>query len=105
MIEICTIGGYEEVGKNMTAVKIGEDVVIFDCGTYLPVLIEHKEGLETGGKYSPQHLRKIGALPNDLVLDKLGWTKKVCAIVIGHAHLDHIGAVPILRKDIRKQKF
>ncbi|MBS3085798.1 MBL fold metallo-hydrolase [Candidatus Pacearchaeota archaeon] len=96
MIEICTIGGYEEVGKNMTAVKIGEDVVIFDCGTYLPVLIEHKEGLETGGKYSPQHLRKIGALPNDLVLDKLGWTKKVCAIVIGHAHLDHIGAVPYI---------
>ena len=25
-MEVCTIGGFEEVGKNMTAVKVGEDV-------------------------------------------------------------------------------
>ena len=35
-MEICTIGGYEEVGKNMTAVKVGDDVIIFDAGIYLP---------------------------------------------------------------------
>ena len=29
-VEVIAIGGYQEVGKNMTAVKIGEDVIIFD---------------------------------------------------------------------------
>ena len=29
-VEIIAIGGYQEVGKNMTAVRIGDDVVIFD---------------------------------------------------------------------------
>ncbi len=31
-VEVIAIGRYEEVGKNMTAVKIGEDVIIFDMG-------------------------------------------------------------------------
>jgi len=42
-MEICTIGGYEEVGKMMTAVKVGEDVIIFDAGVYLPPLVELQE--------------------------------------------------------------
>jgi ribonuclease J len=41
-------------------------------------------------------LRNAKAIPNDLVLDKLGWTDKVRAIVIGHAHLDHVGGLPYL---------
>ena len=41
-------------------------------------------------------LRKLKVIPDDLVLDKLGWTDKVRAIVIGHAHLDHIGGIPYL---------
>jgi len=32
-IEIATIGGYEEVGRQMTAVRAGDDVVIFDMGS------------------------------------------------------------------------
>jgi len=32
-IEIATLGGYEEVGRQMTAaVRAGEDIVIFDMG-------------------------------------------------------------------------
>ncbi len=42
-MEIYTIGGFEEVGKNMTAVKVGDDVLIFDAGIYLPPLIELQE--------------------------------------------------------------
>ncbi|RLG11746.1 ribonuclease J [Candidatus Pacearchaeota archaeon] len=94
-MEICTVGGYEEVGKNMTAIKIGEDVIILDMGVYLPPIVELEEG-ERKERLSIEKLRRIGALPNDKVLDKLGWKDKVRAIIIGHAHLDHIGAVPYL---------
>ncbi|SRR3989339_147468 len=95
-MEICTVGGFEEVGKNMTAVKVGEDVFIFDAGVYLPPLIELQEQETQQQAYSEKKLRSVGALPDDLVLDKLGWTDKVRAIVIGHAHLDHVGGVPYL---------
>jgi len=94
-MEVCTIGGYEEVGKNMTAVKVGDEVVIFDAGFHLPSVIELQEN-EVVQQYSEKKLRNVGAIPNDLVLDKLGWTDKVKAIVIGHAHLDHIGAIPYI---------
>jgi len=97
-MEICTIGGFEEVGKNMTAMKVGEDVFIFDAGLFLPPVIEMQETEpQTPGQgYSEQKLRKIGAIADDLVLDKIGWKDKVRAIIIGHAHLDHIGGLPYI---------
>ncbi len=94
-MEICTIGGYEEVGKNMTAVKVGDDVLIFDAGIYLPPLVELQEQ-ESQVNYTENMLRAAKAIPNDLVLDKLGWSDKVRAIIIGHAHLDHVGGLPYL---------
>lgn len=94
-MEVCTIGGYEEVGKNMTAVKVGEDVIIFDAGIFLPPLVELQEQ-EAQIHYSEEMLRNAKAIPNDLVLDKLGWRDKVRAIIIGHAHLDHVGGLPYL---------
>ena len=94
-MEVCTVGGYEEVGKNMTAVKVGDDVIIFDAGIYLPPLVELQEQ-EAQINYSEDMLRNAKAIPNDLVLDKLGWTNKVRAIIIGHAHLDHVGGVPYI---------
>ena len=92
-MEVCTIGGFEFVGNNMTAVKIKDDVFLFDAGVNIPSLIE-MQGDEIVHKYSEDKLRKYGAIPNDLVLDELGWTDKVKAIFIGHAHLDHVGGVP-----------
>lgn len=94
-MEICTVGGYEQVGKNMTALKIQDDVIIFDVGIYLPAVIEIQEQ-EKDIKLTEKELRKIGALPDDLVLDKIGWKDKVRAIIAGHAHLDHVGALPFL---------
>lgn len=94
-MEIFTIGGFEEVGKNMTAVKVGDDVIIFDMGFYLPAIVEIQEQ-EAGKTYSEEKLRSIGAVPEDLLLDKLGLRSKVRAVLLGHAHLDHIGAVPYL---------
>lgn len=95
-MEIHTIGGFDEVGKNMTVVKTGEDAIIFDAGIYLPAVIELQEEENQQEAYSEKKLRSIGALPDDLILDKLNLRNKVRAILLGHAHLDHIGAIPYL---------
>ncbi len=93
-MEICTVGGYEAVGKNMTAVKVGEDVFIFDCGLNITSMIDlQSENIQI---YTETDLRRAHAIPDDLVLDRLGWRDKVRAIIIGHAHLDHVGAVPYI---------
>jgi len=42
-LEIHTIGGFNEVGKNMTVVDMGDDAVMFDAGVHLPALIELQE--------------------------------------------------------------
>ena len=70
-MEICTVGGFEQVGKNMTAVKYGEDVVIFDAGVHLPAIIELQG--KNNQAHSEKDLRNAKAIPNDLVLDKMGW--------------------------------
>jgi ribonuclease J len=93
-MEICAVGGYDEVGKNMTAVKSGEHVFLFDCGFYLPGVIELQEQGEIN--YSKQGLRRVGGIPDDRVLDKNGWRKKVRAIFLSHAHLDHVAGLPFL---------
>ncbi|MFH1585692.1 MAG: RNase J family beta-CASP ribonuclease [archaeon] len=95
-MKIYTVGGFNEVGKNMTVVDLGDDVIIFDCGVYLPAIIELQEEELQPETYSEKKLRSIGALPSDEILDKLGLRKKVRAILLGHAHLDHIGAIPYI---------
>lgn len=90
-MRIHTIGGYDEVGKNMTALEIGEDVLIFDDGLFLPAIIgvaeREKNPTEKG-------MRSLGALPNDEYLETINLNKKVRAMLISHAHLDHVGAIP-----------
>jgi ribonuclease J len=92
-MEIYTIGGYNEVGKNMTVIVTGngEDAFIFDCGLFLPPIVELEEKERS---YDEKKLRLIGALPNDSFLEAKGITKKIRAIIPSHAHLDHIGAIP-----------
>lgn len=93
-MEICTVGGFEEVGKNMTAVKIKDDVFLFDMGFYLPGVIELQENPQID--YTTKGLRRVGGIPDDRVLDKPGWRENVKAIFVSHAHLDHVGGVPFL---------
>ncbi len=92
-MRIFGIGGFNEVGKNMTAVDLGEDVIIFDCGLFLPPIVELEEADKV---YNEKRLRQIGAVPSDEILDNFGLRGKVRAIIPSHAHLDHIGALPFL---------
>lgn len=89
-MRIHAIGGYNEVGKNMTALEIGEDVILFDSGLFLPAIVgvEEKEKIPT-----ENGMRSLGALPDDTYLDKIGLRNKVRALLISHAHLDHVGAI------------
>ncbi|MBI4116790.1 RNase J family beta-CASP ribonuclease [Candidatus Pacearchaeota archaeon] len=91
-MEVYSIGGFSEVGKNMVVVKINDDAFIFDAGLYIPAVIELQE--ENIKDYGERHLRAKEALPDDLILDKLGIRNKIRAIFLSHAHLDHLGAVP-----------
>ncbi len=90
-VEICSIGGYSEFGKNCTAIKVDDEVVLFDLGLHMENYIRHTgdDDIRTVGY---NELRKVDAVP-DLSLIK-DWKDKVVAIVPSHGHLDHIGAIP-----------
>jgi len=93
MIEIYAVGGYNEVGKNCTAIDVDGEVIIIDLGLNLENYIRLTQD-EDIVRISADKLIAIGAVPNISVLDKV--KKNVKAIVIGHAHLDHVGAVPYI---------
>ncbi len=93
MIEITAVGGYNEVGKNCTAIKIDDQVILLDLGLHLDSYIAYTED-EDLIAINPEELIKVGAVPDISVLGK--WKKKVKLIVPTHAHLDHVGAIPYL---------
>lgn len=94
MVKIYAVGGYSEVGKNMTAVEVDDDVFIFDEGFFLPPIVQMQEKDKDEYSYSESRLRSIEAIPDDFLIDHI--RHKVCAQFIGHAHLDHVGAVPYI---------
>src|SRR3989344_1674456 len=76
MINICSVGGYNEVGKNMVAVNTPDGGVIFDMGFHM------------------QRIIQLDAVPDDNVISS--WAPNIKAITLSHCHLDHIGAVPYM---------
>jgi ribonuclease J len=88
-VEVIAIGGYEEVGKNMSAIKIGDDVVIFDMGIHLDIIHIH-EDTDIARMHSLDLIER-GVIPDDTLMKEVDG--KVRAIVFTHGHLDHIGAV------------
>ncbi len=92
MIQIIPVGGYSEVGKNMTLVKVDDEAVILDMGLHMPNYIELTED-EDVMSFTADQLKSAGAVPDDsMIVDK----SVVKAIIPSHAHLDHMGAIPFL---------
>lgn len=78
-IRIIPLGGVEEIGKNMTAIEIGEDIIVIDAGMYFSN--EETPGVDY-------------VIPNTTYLEEN--KNKIRGLLITHGHLDHIGGVPIV---------
>src|ERR1035437_569312 len=76
VIRIVPLGGVEEVGRNMTAIEYGNDIIVIDCG------IQFTDAETPGVDY---------ILANTKYLEDR--VSKIRALVITHGHLDHIGAI------------
>lgn len=93
MIEIMPVGGFREVGKNCTAVKVDDEVIILDMGLHLQHYIDYAQD-DDDVDLSLNKLIEIKAVPDiSMIEDWIPLTKAIC---ISHAHLDHVGAVPFL---------
>lgn len=92
-LEIIPLGGYSEIGRNSVAVRADDEVIILDLGLMMDRYIEYTDSDELV-EISGRKLIQIGAVPDVNILGNL--KKDVVGIVLTHAHLDHIGAVPYL---------
>lgn len=94
-IEIYAVGGYDEVGKNCTLIKVDDEAIILDMGLHLPnyIRLTEEEG-ESVVKLSAKQLMGAGAVPDVSFIKP--FRNIVKAIIPTHGHLDHIGAIPYL---------
>lgn len=78
-IRIIPLGGVEEIGRNMTAIEFGGDIVVVDIG------FQFKDENTPGIDY---------ILPNTKYLEER--RDRIKAVLITHGHLDHIGGIPYI---------
>lgn len=90
-MKVYTIGGYEKVGGNMTAIEVDEKIVIFDMGADIERVVEQGVKLE---EMKTVEAIESKVVPNDQEIKKR--RNDVEAIVIGHGHQDHCRGVPKL---------
>lgn len=82
------LGGVDEAGRNMMAFEVENEIVICDMGLQLSNLVLYNDEVD---RMSLDDMveKNIVANPKMLMEHK----DKVKAIVISHAHLDHVGGV------------
>ena len=87
-LKIRFLGGVGEIGKNMTALEFGRDIIVIDAGLTFP---------------SPDMPGVDIVIPDATYL--LQNKEKIRGIVLTHGHEDHIGSVPYLLKDLSVPVF
>src|SRR4051794_23537970 len=82
VLRVIPLGGLGEVGKNMTVFEIAGETIVIDAGLAFP---------------RDEHLGV------DLVLPDFGYLedREVRAVILTHAHEDHVGALPYLLREVR----
>jgi ribonuclease J len=82
VLRITPLGGLGEVGKNMMVYELGDELVVVDAGLAFP---------------RDEHLGV------DLVLPDFSYlrSRRIRAVLLTHAHEDHVGALPYLIREMR----
>ena len=82
-LRIIPLGGLDEIGKNITVLEYGKDMIVVDCGVGFPE--EDMYGV-------------------DLVIPDFSYLvanqKKLRGFFITHGHEDHIGSIPYAMREV-----